>query len=654
MPVANGVSLSTCGVAAWPRQVGAAEARQEADATEYRIDLHQPRTQRLERVVGQPVPEQLAERADDRPVLTRLAGRIHRGEAPLHAAFGVHIGAGLFGVGGTRQDHVGTLRAGIAVMALIDDEAVLPDPRRIDLVGAQQPQHLHAAVQHLRDGLAIGTRHEAEVQCADARSGSVQHIEAVPLGCQRTDLGRQPPRGRQDGAAIRTAQRRLAEHDHRLLCIAENCGEVMRAIVQGGQHVRRRAQLLRAIGQVGFAANQAYRDIRRQPALTDPSVQHRRFLPRIGADQQDRIGFVDPGDAGVEAVEIAPRHIEPRTILAAIQMLRTQRNQQILQCEHALRVAQIAGDSANAVAGNAPQFLRDGGEGFGPGCGNQLAVASHPGPIQPPALQPVDREAGLVAQPLLVHVVIDARQDAQHFRPARIDADIAADRIEHVDAVHLVQLPRPRDEGVGLRGQRADRAEIDDISGQLGVQRALDIGADFHVLATPGRAEFRHAGDLGDEADAARAMYAARHHSLHQRAEILVLHRALVLGIARMVHAIAHGLILQVALAALIADRTIQRVIDQQEFHHAAPRLAHHRRVSVHHHAVGDRVGAGGNRLGRRLLDLHQTHAAIAGDRQTLVVAEARNFDAGHLAGLDDRGTVGDFDLNTVDGDFGH
>ena len=121
---------------------------------------------------------------------------------------------------------------------------------------------------------------------------------------------------------------------------------------------------------------------------------------------------------------------------------------------------------------------------------------------------------------------------------------------------------------------------------------------------------------------------------LHQRAEILVLHRALVLGIARVVHAVAHRLVLQVALAALVADRAIQRMVDQQEFHHAAARLAHHRAVGVHHHAVGDRIGAGGDRLRRRLLDLDQAHAAIAGDRQALVVAEARNFDAGRLAGL--------------------
>ncbi len=303
---------------------------------------------------------------------------------------------------------------------------------------------------------------------------------------------------------------------------------------------------------------------------------------------------------------------------------------------------------------DAAQLAGDGVERFRPGRLDQLFPAPHPGTIQPAALQAVEGKARLVAQPLLVHVFIQPRQDTQHFRAARIDADVSADRVQHIDAVDLHQFPGPRHERIGLGGQRADRAKVDDVGGQFGTQRLFDIGADFHMLAAAGRAEIGHAGDFRDEADAARAVDAARHHRLHQRAEILVLHRALVLGKARVIHAIAHGLVLQVALAALVADRAIQRMVDQQEFHHAAARVAHHGVVGVHHHAVGDRIGAGGDRLRRRFFDLDQAHAAVAGDRQALVVAEARDLDAGGLARLDDGGAVRDFDLDAVDGELGH
>src|SRR5205807_3427594 len=93
------------------------------------------------------------------------------------------------------------------------------------------------------------------------------------------------------------------------------------------------------------------------------------------------------------------------------------------------------------------------------------------------------------------------------------------------------------------------------------------------------RAHLRRAADFGGEADAARALDAAVHRGLDQRAQIFVLDRALVLGEARGVDAIAHRLVLQIALAALVADRTIQRVVDQQKFHHAFARLLHHRRT---------------------------------------------------------------------------
>src|SRR6185295_16576509 len=129
------------------------------------------------------------------------------------------------------------------------------------------------------------------------------------------------------------------------------------------------------------------------------------------------------------------------------------------------------------------------------------------------------------------------------------------------------------------------------------------------VLTAAGRAHFRRTADFSREADAARALDAAVHRGLDQRAEILVLDSALVLGEAAGVDAIAHRLVLQVALAALVADRAIQRMVDQQEFHHAFARLLHHRRPrrDLRRLALGSRAaiahapGAARDRLGTAL-----------------------------------------------------
>ncbi len=244
-------------------------------------------------------------------------------------------------------------------------------------------------------------------------------------------------------------------------------------------------------------------------------------------------------------------------------------------------------------------------EGLLPGRRPQPAVVADIGLIEPLRAQAVDHVAGLVGNPLLVHVVVGARQNAHHLAPARVDADGRAERVHHVDRLRLVELPRPRREGIRLGGERADRAEIDHVALQLRGHGVLEISRDLHVLAAADGAELRHAGDLAGEADAARALDAARHDGLDQRADIFVLDRALVFLVAAGIHAIGHGLVLQIAFAALVADRAIERMVDQQEFHHAFARLLHHRRLGVEdfrravfvRRQILDAHGAGGLRL---------------------------------------------------------
>ena len=92
----------------------------------------------------------------------------------------------------------------------------------------------------------------------------------------------------------------------------QHLGEIVRAVVQRGQQRRRGAELVTRVGQVGLGRRSgrsacAFASQR----LADARVQHRRFLARIGAHDQDRVGLLDPGDRGVEAVEIPPRRIQP-------------------------------------------------------------------------------------------------------------------------------------------------------------------------------------------------------------------------------------------------------------------------------------------------------------------------------------------------------
>ncbi len=156
-------------------------------------------------------------------------------------------------------------------------------------------------------------------------------------------------------------------------------------------------------------------------------------------------------------------------------------------------------------------------------------------------------------------------------------------------------------------------------------------------------------------------MDAAIHDGLDQDPHILVLNRALVLLETAGIDAVGHRLVLQVAFPALVADRAVEWMIDQQEFHHAFARLAHHRGFGENLGRLALRTGpavahaprAGGDRLGRAF-QLDQAHAAVAGNREALMEAEARDLRARCLARLQQRVVRRDIDLFAVDDELGH
>ena len=333
-----------------------------------------------------------------------------------------------------------------------------------------------------------------------------------------------------------------------------------------------------------------------------------------------------------------------------------------LQREHFLDRRKIAGDRADPGRRSGLDLGGDRGERLGPTRGLQLAVDAHIGTVETLRLQAVDDVARLVGNPFLVDRVIDARQDAHDLAAARIDPDRRAERVHDVDRFGLGVFPRPGMERGRFRGQGADRAKVDDVALQFRGQRLLQIGGDLHVLAAADRAELRNARDLGHEAHAARALDAAVHRGLDQRTDIFVFDGALVLGEPGRVGAIAHRLILQIAFAALVADRAVERMVDEQELHHALARLARHRRIGEDDRRLAVRAGAeilhrhraGRGRLRRPAFHLDEAHPAVAGDRQPLVEAEPRHFRAGGLAGLEERIFGRNVDFLAVDDDLGH
>src|SRR5206468_10154512 len=147
-------------------------------------------------------------------------------------------------------------------------------------------------------------------------------------------------------------------------------------------------------------------------------------------------------------------------------------------------------------------------------------------------------------------------------------------RTVRAHALAARQLPRARLVAERLAGDRADRAQVDHVARELGIDGAAIDRGDLGMLAAMDHAELHHAGHFLAEADATRAVDAACHlFERQQRTHVLRQHDALFFGVARRGAAVAHRQILQLAFAALVADRAIERVVDEQELHHALLRL---------------------------------------------------------------------------------
>ena len=136
------------------------------------------------------------------------------------------------------------------------------------------------------------------------------------------------------------------------------------------------------------------------------------LVARVGADQQAEIGLLDAGDRGVEQIAAARAGIEPGAVLATVQMRRAEARHQVLEDDHRLAVDQIADDRRDPIPGHPGEDIADRGERVAPVGDAQLAVPPDHRHIQAPLLQAVVGEPRLVGDPLLVDVLVQARDDA--------------------------------------------------------------------------------------------------------------------------------------------------------------------------------------------------------------------------------------------------
>ncbi len=231
-----------------------------------------------------------------------------------------------------------------------------------------------------------------------------------------------------DCGAVRPRQRAPADDHQRALGFRQHAAELVHARSDIRQRLRPGAEIVVGIGEIRAFADQADREVAHAPALADAGVEHGRLAARIGADDQQGIGLLDPGDRGVEEIaRPAPLRIERRAVLPAVEIDDAEPRHQILEREDFLDRRQIADNGADAFGLRRADLGGDGVERLPPRRRIELAILADIGLVEALGAQPVDHVTRLVGNPFLVHVVVDARQDAHDLAPAGIDADGGAD-----------------------------------------------------------------------------------------------------------------------------------------------------------------------------------------------------------------------------------
>ena len=165
-----------------------------------------------------------------------------------------------------------------------------------------------------------------------------------------------------------------------------------------------------------------------------------------------------------------------------------------------------------------------------------------------------------------------AGEDALDALVAHRQDHVALARAERADRAGVLDVPGAGPEPVGVRGQRPHRAELDDVAVEGG-----DVGAVVERAHEGRRAPLQELellvlGHLLAEAHAAVAEDASLAVDLDQRRERdRLLEVALGVDHAASAGAPAHRDVLQRALAALVADGAVERVVDEQELDHRLP-----------------------------------------------------------------------------------
>src|SRR5690242_19452190 len=174
---------------------------------------------------------------------------------------------------------------------------------------------------------------------------------------------------------------------------------------------------------------------------------------------------------------------------------------------------------------------------------------------------------------------------------------------------HVLHFPGTRLVAIGATDQRAHRADINAHAALFALEMIAAVGNDDAVRAAHADAKGFHVHAFIANAHAAEAQNAAGSVVVNEFRPLFFGAMNFFFDEAAGIRAVTENHILELAFAALVAHRAVERVIGEQKFEHVLARLPNLVRVGANDHAFGRDEGAGGLQLWS-LLDFHKAHAA--------------------------------------------
>ena len=252
--------------------------------------------------------------------------------------------------------------------------------------------------------------------------------------------------------------------------------------------------------------------------------------------------------------------------------------------------------------------------------------------------------ADFVGDPEAIDRGIGTRLEPVHRTFGVLDREVVATGGQAVDGWGLGQEPHPLFKQEVFVQQSTHGTQVHHVRAEFVVEPHAREHIDLLGSSTTINDQFPSARDLLGEADTAGAHDAAVGIQQDMLANILLGRFDLGFKEAAFGSPVLVGVVLQVALARLVAHRAIHRVVDQQVLHNGLLVADGLGRISVYHHALTARRLARGHQLGPRFQfavvpwigrpDFPEADSTVGHHRKRLVPAIVRDgffVGQGHL-----------------------